>query len=52
MAGEAEVEDLYPSIFGEHDVFGLEVAVDDTGGVGGGEAVGHLRGDVYELANW
>ena len=26
--------------------------MDDSGGVGGGEAIGDLRGDVDELADW
>ena len=47
---QAEVEDLYPAVLGEHDVFRLQVAVDDSGGVGGGEAVGNLRRDVEQLA--
>ena len=41
-AGEAEVEDLDEAAVGEHDVGGLEVAVEDAEGVGGGEAVGGL----------
>ena len=41
-AGEAEVEDLDEAAVGEHDVGGLEVAVEDAEVVGGGEAVGGL----------
>ena len=51
LAGEAEVEDLGSAVFGEHDVFGLEVAVDDAGGVGGGEAIGDLGGDLDQPAD-
>ena len=42
-AGEAEVEDLDEAAVGEHDVGGLEVAVEDAEVVGGGEAVGGLN---------
>ena len=41
-AGEAEVEDLDEAAVGEHDVGGLEVAMEDAEVVGGGEAVGGL----------
>lgn len=44
-APHAEVEDLDRAALGEHDVGGLEVAVDDAGGVRGGEAVGDLGTD-------
>ena len=43
-AGEAEVEDLHDTGRGEKEVVGLEVAVDDAAGVGGGEAAGDLDG--------
>ena len=46
LAGEAEVENFYAALAGDHDVFGLEVAVDDAGGVGSGESVGKLSGEV------
>ena len=51
LAGKAEVEDLYPPIFGEHDVFGLKVAVHDSCGMGGSEAIGDLRRDLNEFAD-
>jgi len=41
-AGEAEVEYLDEAAIGEHDVGGLEVAVEDAELVRGGEAVGDL----------
>ena len=41
-AGEAEVEDLDEAAVGEHDVGGLEVAMEDAEVVRGGEAVGDL----------
>jgi hypothetical protein len=50
MAREAEVEDFDAAIFGQHDVFWLEVAVNDSGGVSGGQAVGYLRGDFEKFA--
>jgi hypothetical protein len=41
-AGQAEVEDLHVAVGTDHDVFGLDVAVDDPRGVGGGQRPGHL----------
>ncbi len=43
---EAEIEDLGATVAGGPDVVGLDIAVGDEGGVGGGEAVGDLGGDV------
>ena len=43
---EAEVEDLHEAVVGDHDVLGLQVAVDDAGGVGLGQAVRDLARDV------
>jgi hypothetical protein len=49
--GEAEVEDLgeQPPLFilGEEDVLGLEIAVDDGGAVGLGQAAADLGGDGH-----
>ena len=42
--GEPEVEDLDLVLLGHHDVAGLEVAVDDAGGMGRGERVDDLAG--------
>ena len=47
--GEAEVEDLHVAVARQHHVLGLEVAVDDAGGVRAGEPVGQLAGDVEHL---
>ena len=47
--GEAEVEDLHVAVARQHHVLGLEVAVDDAGGVRAGEALGQLAGDVEHL---
>ena len=43
--GETEVEDFGQAAIGKHDVGGLEVAMEDAEGVGGGEAVGDLDAD-------
>ena len=48
--GQTEVEDLDAAVFGEEDVFGLEVAVDDALFVRGGEAAGDLQGILDRLA--
>jgi hypothetical protein len=39
LAGEAEVDDAGAAVVVDEDVVGLEVAVDEAGAVGGGEAV-------------
>jgi len=44
-AGDAEIENLHPIAGGEHDVFGLDVAVDDAFFVGGLQAFATLGGD-------
>jgi hypothetical protein len=41
-AGEAEVEDADAAVVADEHVVGLEVAVDDADGVGGGEALAGL----------
>ncbi len=46
--GEAEVEDLDRPVLRDHDVFGLQVPVNDPGLVRLGEAVGHLVGEVEQ----
>jgi hypothetical protein len=48
-AGEAEVEDADAAVVADHDVGGLEVAVDEAGGVGGGEALAGLAEHGGEL---
>jgi hypothetical protein len=49
--GEAEVEEFGHAGVLDHDVGGLEVAVDDAKGVGGGEGGGDLAG-VREAVEW
>src|ERR1019366_7828593 len=51
LAGQSEVEDLDPGGCGQHDVFGFEVAMDEAGGVRGGDAVGDLHGDLQKFAD-
>jgi hypothetical protein len=48
-AGEAEVEDADAAVVADHDVVGLEVAVDEADGVGGGEAVAGLGEHAEDL---
>ena len=48
--GQAEVEDLHEAVLGDHHVFRLQIAMDDSLLVRGGEAVGDLRGDVQDAA--
>ena len=45
-AREPEVEHLHVAVGADHDVFRLDVAVDDAGGVRRGERAGHLPPDV------
>ncbi len=47
--GEPEVEDLDRAVLRDHHVLGLQVPVDDPGGVRLGEPVGHLVGEVEQL---
>ena len=47
-AGQAEVEDLDRARRVDHDVLGLEVAVDDAAGVGGGHRARQGQGDLEE----
>jgi hypothetical protein len=48
-AGEAEVEDADAAVVADHDVGGLEVAVDEAGRVGGREALAGLANMAGEL---
>ena len=45
---EAEVEDFGVAAFGDENVGGLDVAMDDAFGVGGVECVGDFDGDAEE----
>ena len=46
--GQAEVEDLDVAVLRDHQVLGLQVPVDDAGGVGLGQALGGLDGDIEQ----
>jgi hypothetical protein len=46
---ESEVENLRTAVVRDHDVIGLEIAMDDAGGMRGGQSVGNLRGEVDRL---
>ena len=48
--GQAEIQNLDPAIARNQDIVGLQVAMDDAGGVSGGEAVAHLHRDIQEFA--
>ena len=50
-AGDAEVHDPGVAVAVDHDVLGLEVAVDDAQPVGLGQALGDLPGDGDGLAD-
>ncbi len=47
---EAEVQDLHRAVGGDEDVLRLQIAVGDLPVVCGGQAAGHLRGDLQRLA--
>src|SRR6202034_1647247 len=49
LFGEAEVENFGVAAAGDEDVGGLDVAMDDAGGVSGVEGVGDFNADVEEL---
>ena len=49
--GDAEVQDLDESLRRHHDVLGLQVAVDDTDDMRGGQGAGQLDSDVEGRAN-
>jgi hypothetical protein len=49
-AGETEVQQLQDAGGGEEQILGLDVAVDDALGVGGGEAASGLCGEGERLA--
>ena len=49
--GEAEVQDLRHTLASEHHVLGLQIAVDDSGVVGTGQAICDLCGDGNEATN-
>ena len=48
---EAEVEDLQEAVPCDHEVFGLEIAVEDTGAVRVRQAVGQLCAEAQDLGD-
>jgi hypothetical protein len=50
LADEAEVDEAGAAVVADQDVAGLEVAVDEADGVGGGEALADLAEDADDLA--
>ena len=49
QAGQAEVDDLHLAVRAGHDVFGFDVSVDDTGGMGGRQRHGGLADESRQL---
>src|SRR6185436_6367293 len=50
--GDAEIDNLDAAIARDHDVFRLEITVNDAALVRGRQSVGDLNGDVEELLDW
>ena len=50
--GEAEIEDFGVAAFGDEDVGGLDVAMNDAFGMGGIERVGDFDGEVEEAVKF
>lgn len=48
--GQAEIEDLHETVLGHHEVFRFEIPVNDSGGMGFGQTLGDLGGELEELA--
>ena len=48
--GEAKIEN-FDGVFGDHQVFWLEVAMDNAGFVGPGKSFGNLHGDSDDFAD-
>ena len=51
LFGHAEVKDLHLAFRSQHDVFRLEVAVDDAPPVRGNQSLGALHGNPQALLN-
>ena len=49
--GHAKVENLHEAVGGDHDVLRLQIAMDDAGIVGLGQAVGDLHAEVEDTAD-
>jgi hypothetical protein len=50
LPGQAEIQNLDLTHSGQHDVLWLEVAVDDSGGMRGREAIRNLGGNFKQFA--
>ena len=50
--GEAEIENLGAAVARHHDVVGLQIAMDNAGGVSGSKSVGDLHSDFNGAAKW
>jgi hypothetical protein len=49
--GQPKIEHLNVAIRPQHHIFGLDVAVDDAGGMGGNQGCGSLDGNVERFGN-
>jgi hypothetical protein len=50
LFGEPEIDNLHAPVARDQDVVGLEVAMDESGGVRGRETIGDLQGEVEQPA--
>ncbi len=48
---QSKIDDFDAAFGGEHDVFGLQVSMDEAGGVCGGQAVGYLCSEIGEFSD-
>ena len=50
QAREPEVHDAYGAVLGDHHILGLEVSVDDSGRMSGGQPTAGGQEDIHDLA--